>query len=671
MFNILLLSISILLFILLVGYPIATLLFFGHKKETLIDRYLILSFSLIIGFGVSAFASSTAYSFFGIRSYILIMLSTLIISWFIYFKFRIKLKTQKIRKTSNLYLLFFTCISLYFVKSQWDGSLKSIIFSGAGPDVPQNLMASLKADELGQTWFEASERVISDLDASSIDDAAFRMFEIPSHSSLAVVDYLVFGVRWGLHIPFSIIVKILGPQSIMYEIGTVLVVTLISVTILTFAMTQLLTKSNKISSGVAVAVALNASFLNQYFNGGVSQAFGLIGNIGLLMVIVLLLQTEINFDTRKQKIGLFVLSTSSYLASSIAYVDGTFGAVLFITVFIIFLLLILRNSLKKFMFYLILPGFASLALTPLFTFLVFDNLSSRTNAASGTGVSTGIWKLPSQFLGLLTPYTSAFESRNSMTFLLSFVVSIAILVVAFLGMFSKDKLKRLFSLLVLAGLVVNLIGLIFGINSRNKSDYIYNKISTYAAPYLIFSLLMLLFYFSQSKKLKSVSNIFIFSICSVILVNSIYIENKFSTSNDIIIKIPNNYANLLKDKNLYNYLNSNNYILPYKPAYSFTGLFGVNFWISKAPNDMDLQSRISNPLRLLCFKGDNVCSPKTLPIKNAALESYGILEFESELTTLEFSQLSILDRYNYATDSFNQPRITIPEKFLGGNPYFK
>jgi hypothetical protein len=111
--------------------------------------------------------------------------------------------------------------------------------------------------------------------------------------------------------------------------------------------------------------------------------------------------------------------------------------------------------------------------------------------------------------------------------------------------------------------------------------------------------------------------------------------------------------------------------LPYKPAYSFAGLFGVNFWISKAPNDMNLQSRISNPLRLLCFKGDNVCSPKTLPIKNADLESYGILEFESELTTLEFSQLSILDRYNYATDSFNQPRITIPEKFLGGNPYFK
>ena len=244
----------------------------------------------------------------------------------------------------------------------------------------------------------------------------------------------------------------------------------------------------------------------------------------------------------------------------------------------------------------------------------------------------------------------------------------ALLCYAFLR---KNTPQFIFAILAISALIVNLFGFILGYYSRNQSNYIYNKIATYAAPFLAFSILIILFYFSQEKKFKSISIALITIISSVVLINSIYIENKYSSSNDTIIKVPNSFRNLLNDKKLYNYLDSNNYIMPYKPAYSFAGLFGVNFWISKAPNDMNLSSRINNPLRLLCFKGDNVCTPKSEPIQNPELEKYGILEFQSPLTTLEFSKLSIIDRYNYATDSFSQPRINIPEKFLGGNPYLK
>ncbi len=671
MLNIFALSFSIIVFLGVLGYPLVAMFFYENIKDEIIDRYLVFAFSLIFGFGISAFAASAAFSFFGIDSYFLIVLIILIFSWILYFKNRQKTKLQKINKTSLKFMITFILASLYFTKSQWDRSLNSIIFSGAGPDVPQNLMASLKANELGSNWFSASNKIIEDLGVANSDQAAYSMFEYPSHSGLAVIDYLVFGVRWGLHIPYNQIIRIIGPQSVMYEIGTILFLTLFSICIIIFAISQLVTKSNLMSTIFALTIALNGSFLNQYFNGGISQAMGLVGNIGILMVLVLLLTNKFNLESRKRRFGVFFLATCSFLSSSVSYVDGTFGAVLVVGTLSVILLILNRNTLKSIIKYLFIPGIASLILTPLFAYLILSNLSGRANAASGTGVTTGIWKLPSQFIGLFTPYTSTFETKNSFTLLISVLLSIFMLVLICYACLRKNTPLIIFAILAISALLVNLIGFAFGYYSRNQSDYIYNKISIYAAPFLALSILIILFYISQEKKFKSVSILMIMIISSVILTNSIYIENKFSSSNDAIIKVPNLYRNLLNDKTLYNYLDSNNYIMPYKPAYSFAGLFGVNYWISKAPNDMNLSSRINNPLRLLCFKGDNVCNPKTEQIKNPELEKYGIIEFQSQLTTLEYSKLSIIDRYNYATDSFSQPRINIPEKYLGGNPYLK
>jgi len=671
MLNIILLSLSIIGCLWLIGYPLVAMFFYENIKDEKIDRYLVLAFSLIFGFGISAFAASTAFSFFGVNTYFLIVFLILILSWILYFKNRQKIKLQKITKTSLRFLITFILASLYFTKSQWDKSLNAIIFSGAGPDVPQNLMASLKASELGSNWFSASSKIIEDLGVTNSDQAAYSMFEYPSHSGLAVIDYLVFGVRWGLHIPYNQIIRIIGPQAVMYEIGTILFITLFTICIIVFAISLLITKSNIISTIFALTIALNGSFLNQYFNGGISQAMGLVGNIGILMVLVLLLTNHLNLESRKRKLGVFFLGTCSFLASSLSYVDGTFGAVLVVTVLSIVMLILNRNTLKSIIVYLVIPGITSLILTPLFAYLILSNLSGRANAASGTGVTTGIWKLPSQFIGLLTPYTSTFETKNNLTILISVLFSTFIVALLCFAFLRKNTPQFIFTTLAISALIVNLFGFILGYYSRNQSDYIYNKISTYAAPFLAFSILIILFYFSQEKKFKSISIALITIISSVVLINSIYVENKFSSSNDTIIKVPNTYRNLLNDKKLYNYLDSNNYIMPYKPAYSFAGLFGVNYWISKAPNDMNLNSRINNPLRLLCFKGDNVCNPKSEPIQNPELEKYGIIEFQSQLTTLEYSKLSIIERYNYATDSFGQPRINIPEKYLGGNPYLK
>ena len=140
--------------------------------------------------------------------------------------------------------------------------------------------------------------------------------------------------------------------------------------------------------------------------------------------------------------------------------------------------------------------------------------------------------------------------------------------------------------------------------------------------------------------------------------------------------MPNEYLDLVKDKKIRSYLESNNYILPYKPAYNYAGLLGVKYWISKAPNDynLDIDSRIDKPLLLLCFVGDNICNPKTNVIKHSLsdeLSKYGIVEYESTLSTFEYNNLVIAERYNYAFDVMGTERVLIPEKYMGGNPYLK
>ena len=105
--------------------------------------------------------------------------------------------------------------------------------------------------------------------------------------------------------------------------------------------------------------------------------------------------------------------------------------------------------------------------------------------------------------------------------------------------------------------------------------------------------------------------------------------------------------------------------------YNFTGLVGAEYWISKAPNDMKLDSRINNELTVLCFYGDAGCVPKTESILNPELNKYGILEFKSLLSTREFGTLSIQERFNYSFDSVGLPRMEVPLKFQGGNPYLK
>jgi len=658
---------------LIAGTPIAAMTFLNKSSERKIELPVFLAISLILGLGIWVFSASIAYSFFGINSFFVILLITVTALWLLLFA---KFKSQiyvPIKNNGFVYtLISFFVLSLYFAKSQWNANFKPIIHSGIGPDVSQNLLAAFNAKNIGSTWIEASNNLMSKLNANNLNDAALNFFRQPSISDIASYDYLVYGGRWGLTVPYSQIIKLFGPQAVMWEIGTILFVTLFTSLIVVFGATRIFVKSNFISFLISIAVVVNGGLINQYFNGGLSQAFGSIAGIGILLSLVLILNEESFLVTRSQKIGVASLSVMAWVAGSASYLESTAVIAILLGILIVVLLFTNRLLVKRICQYLVLPGVISLAIMLVFFYAILSSLSYRIEANTGTGIGTGIWKLPTQNLGFFSTYSTFNEPESAFLTLLSILIMLLISFVLLTSFRKKDRLQITLGSILLASLSTIFVGFMLGYFSKNKSTYIYNKISTYTASFVIFAFLILIY-----KLWGQLNSIIAIGLVATITVGSaIYVENEFSSNLDFATILPTEFSDLLNDKDLSQYLEQRNYILPYKPAYNFAALLGAKYWISKAPNDFDLNidSRMDKELVLLCFIGENICSPKTPKIENeytAKLAKYGIVEYASTLSSIEFSKLTIQQRYDYAFEVMGTPKGIIPDKYMGGNPYLQ
>ena len=676
MFEIILLSTLIFLSVVIVGAPITLLTFCAEYEKRQIEFPFFLAISIISGFGISAFSASLAYSFFGINNYLIIFLLFGISLWALVYFSRAKLSFKLLPIKGFIFFLFTSVfLAVYFAKTQWDINQKPRIFSALGPDVSQNLLAASIAPTLGNTWGDASRGLIKSLGTNNLDEAAVKLFEIPSHVHLAGYDYLVFGVRWGLTIPFSQILKIAGPQTIMLEIGSILVVSIVSTLIIGFATLKIAKKSLLISALGAIALSFNGAFLNQYFNGGISQALGLIGNFGILMCLTILLTSKDALETKRNQLGFLAISILTWTSSAISYVDATLIIGIFVVLFALVIYRSHKTQSKDIAVFIIFPGLATLALNPIFTYAIWDNLNYRVIANLGTGINTGAWRMPTQNFGILSVYSEFTETTINVIQIFSLVILIlgALAIIGNLRIRSKINFIFVGSLLTSSILIV--LGFTLAKLGRNNSDYVYNKISTFLAPFVIVSFLLIL-NSNTGRYLKKLEYLFTWFMPIIIFGSAVAVESSFSRSTSFTTIMPNQYATLLKNSKIQEYFSQSNYILPYKVAYNFTGIFGVNYWISKAPNDMNyaIDSRLDKPLKLFCFIGENVCNPTTSKIINsetAYLEKFGIQEFESTLTTREYLALAISDRYNYVFDEMGAPRQSIPERYLGGNPYLK
>jgi hypothetical protein len=305
---------------------------------------------------------------------------------------------------------------------------------------------------------------------------------------------------------------------------------------------------------------------------------------------------------------------------------------------------------------------------PNFVYAILASLSYRSAAANGTGTTTGIWKTPSQLMGFFNVFSISNASQSKLTFYSSIIITVLIIVFVLSGLLQKDRRHLFVTSLAQASIVIIAIGLTLSIHSNNSSDYIYNKITNYVAPFLIFSILVLISLRFNGKMKNYVAKSLLVLVPLTVVSSALLFENKFYKSTEVII-IPASYSNLLTNDDLQEYLRSHNYLQPYMAAYNFSGLFGAEYWVSKPPNDMKLDSRITNDLRIFCFTGDKSCNPKTERIIKTELEEFGIFEYKSSLSISDFQKLLVLERYNYSFDSVGMGRSEIPLKFMGGNPY--
>ena len=512
--------------------------------------------------------------------------------WCLYFYF--SKSKPKIKIFRNNYLAYFGAfflVSIYFAKSQWDKSLQPIIFSGGGPDVAQNLIAGMYANELGQTWNSAKNNFMLQLGSDNFRQATFDMFKLPSHADLAVVDYLVLGGRWALTVPMNQIIRIFGPQTVFLEIGSVLVITFVSLMIVLFGIGKLLNLKNAWALVLAVSITFNGAFLNQYLNGGLSQAFGLIGNIGILAVLIVIISRNSLLDNKKNRIGLFLVSTSAFLSSALAYIDATFSIVAVIFAMMFLYVFINRSILLNLVKLVLIPGGVAIILAQVFIYNLFLGVRDRATAVSNTGVNVNNWKMPSQLMGIFSNYSVYNEKTPQITLLFSIVISLLMVIFLMAQLRKRNSESLGFAILGLISMFGYLTSFLVGYNLPTKSDYLYSKIGVYLAPFVLTSILLILIKNISSNKFKSITLGVIVTLGLVNIGSAIAVENKFSSSTDIIIRIPKEYRELINDNKTREYLESNNYIMPYKVAYNYLALFGVKYLISKAPNDMNFDKR--------------------------------------------------------------------------------
>lgn len=651
----------------LIGYPINVLVSRAIKLDQSLPVWTQGALNLIFGFALLALSASIAYSFFGIDSYPIVFLALACLVPLFLIIFSSRFKKLRIRfNPSDLAIIVPVLFSVYLSRNQWLGLTKPQINAGNGPDTSQNLMAAQSARTLGGTWHEQGQQLKDRLDADTLRESIQSVFTLPSFRDQAGFDYLVFGTRWSLTIFYSQVLRFFGDGAILWETGFVLLVSLLSTAIISFGIVSIFTAETKWRLIASIICIANSGFLLQYFNGGLSQAFGTIGLLGIYLALAIIFKGNgLNLDTNTL---VYALITSSWLILLTTYVDAAFVIIFFLIILILISTLFNKSLAWRITRFFIPSGLLSLMLSPVLTYSTIAILDLRGQSASNTGINNPIWAFPSELIGFGSGFISMGDSRGIFSFAMGAILSVIVISFALIKFKKTD-----YSLLLYAALITLLAGFIASSYS-SESNYIYHKIGVYLAPGIVFFMVAKVFMLEESKtKIGKISFIkfsqpVFFTLTLFAMISAIDTSTKLGIQGSTI---SNDVIDLIEDKELQNELSSHNYLAPYVLSGNYLGVLADIHWVSKSPNDIDLKDRMEKDLRLICYQGDPNCKPNTNKISDASIEKFGLLQFESPISTLDFSKLTIRERYTFNFDVFGMKEFPIPQEFLGGNPYLK
>ena len=289
--------------LLLLGLALATLLSFtllalplgaylasrleGSRKQSAL---IALALALIAGFAYSAIAASWSYGVIGIDSYPILMLALGFLTW-IGFALKKKLGHLKILisgwNRSDFLILIPVIFSVYLTRGQWSGIFSPTLRAGDGPDTSQNLMAAQSARSMGSTWSAQADYFLDIVNKPGLRQGVMELYRLPSFREQAGIDYLVYGTRWGLTVPYSQVLRFFGNSSILWETGFVLLVSLLCLSIVTYSTIKAFAENKYMPLIATLAVVANTPFLVQYFNGGLAQGWALVGTSGMFLALLL------------------------------------------------------------------------------------------------------------------------------------------------------------------------------------------------------------------------------------------------------------------------------------------------------------------------------------------------------------------------------------------------
>jgi hypothetical protein len=628
--------------------------------------------SLIFGFAVSGFSTSVAFGFFDLDYYFLIYIVITLISWTAFLIIRMNFKVEsRVRFSRRDSLVLIPIVwAIVLSRNTWNGLMTPILHSGSAPDTSQNLMSGLVARSLGRNWWEQRDNLNQLLSTDSIRESVFNLYSIPSVREQAGFDYLVFGGRWGLNIPFSQIIRYFGDHSVLWESGVVKLVSLISVAVLTYVVGMLLAKRNLLALVISLISISNSAFLVQYFNGGLSQAWATPGLMGILLAIAMSVKNK--SDAKEfSNFTILILATASWLILLVTYID----AALVLLIFVLILITLSFFKDRELAFVLVkkvVGGLLVAACTlPVLMYNQAMLLDFRFSGSTGTGYNKGLWAFPSELLGFVDVFSQSEISRDFLSAVFSGSLTIFIIWCLVRLMRSAGPYSFL-GLMGMAAFFTIMLGLALSYFGKLQSNYIYSKFGVYLSAFILVPFIIYLGRLKQNRPATKNSDTKLELLVPVLLVSVALFSSNNAVANAMNqgTTISSNFKELFSDSEAQREFSEYNYLASYVETSTNLGVLGDIHWISKPTNSIDLRSRRNNELRLICFESDLYCKPTAKLIKDSKLIQYGFKVFESPVTVEAFEKMTTIERYNINFIAFGLEPIKIPKRLLGGNPYF-
>ena len=640
-----------------------------------------LGLSIGIGFAVSSIAAAWAFGLFGANSYLTLLIILLFasIGLLVIPSFRKSLIVWKEFGRWDSLLLLLPFITAFYSKPYWSGATSLKITAGAGPDIPQNLMTALSQPGIGSTWAQGRDNFLAFLGDKNLGEAIYHLYQLPSMQQQAGFDYLIYGTRWGLSIPFAQALRI-DPSYLIAGQGVTISVGIAALGLIIYAFSRLVFERYELAFLLLLASISSAPFMVQVFNGGMAQAWALPG-IGLLSIVLLL---TLYLKTRDELTpvvfrGLVALSALGWIANAVTYIDSSMTLAAVFVISAVFLGFLAKPDLSlsvvKTVF---IGGFIAAVIVAPYSYAAITTMSIRLKLASGTGFLFNYWPLPSEMLGVINIWTGKPGiPREPIVMLIGVLLSAAIIWLVLRGLMSKVAWDRSVSILGLTIIIVGAAVAFWAKNTSVGSNYSYVKVATYVGPLF---LLIIGERMSANLKVKRVKNsksdssyllrMFTPIFFVVIMVGSVISANS-GLVKQLEFSYPSEMTAILNDEAAQAELHNYNYLTTYRALSNALGFVGDTYWVAKAPNDILLDTRMSNEMRIICFVGDAACVPKTPELTGNVLNKYSLRVFQSPITTAQFAALKPLDRYYAAMDAVGQPRFDVPDRFVGGNPLLK